>query len=200
MSTLTDAQLQTRNGEFTGSEIYKLMGAKGFGKTGETYIMEKVAEHLTGERATPEFSSAATAWGERYEPEAKAYFTAATGLQILPTDTLSNDLLCGTPDGLLAIGGIEIKCPYNAGNHLQNLLLADAAALRDLRPEYYWQIYSYMWLTGRSVWKFVSYHPSFPDEKRMLILSVAIVQADMDLLQQRVQQAKVMFTEILSRL
>lgn len=200
MTTLSQQSQKIRTGKFTGSELHKLMGAKGFGKTGETYIMEKVAEALTGEKAMPEFDSAATRWGTEKEPEAKEYFTAATGIILQESDTLENDFIAGTPDAVAAEYGIEIKCPYNAGNHLKNLLLPDAAAVKDQWPEYYWQMYAYMWLTGLQNWKFVSYHPSFPDEKRMIIISVPLVAADMAILQGRVTEAKLIFDNTLAKL
>lgn len=202
MTTLSLQSQNARTGRFTGSEIYKLMAPKGFGKTGETYIFEKASEFLTGERCIPEFSSAATAHGEKYEPEAKEYFTAATGIKILPSETLQNDLIAGTPDGLLdgQQVGIEIKCPYNAGNHLKNLLLQDQVALFDLWPEYYWQVYAYMWLTGYAAWKFCSYHPNFPGEKRMLILNVTREEAVITAMKNRVTEAKLMFDNIIHKL
>lgn len=191
-----------RTGRFTSSTIHKLMGAKGFGKTGETYIHEKVAEYLTGHPATPEFSSAATDWGEKYEPEADEYFTAATGLKLETCDTVTGELIVGTPDRYI-IGqecGVEFKCPYNAGNHLQNLLLTNQDELLALRPEYYWQCYGYMWLKGWTQWKFASYHPQFPGEKRMIILNLTARDTEMQLLQNRVREATLLFNNLIAKL
>ena len=42
----TDEWLSIRKGKFTASEIHKLMGQRGFGDTGMTYILEKVTEEL----------------------------------------------------------------------------------------------------------------------------------------------------------
>lgn len=44
----TPEWLAQRKGRFTASEVHKLMGIKGMGKTGETYVLEKVAEELGG--------------------------------------------------------------------------------------------------------------------------------------------------------
>jgi hypothetical protein len=183
------------------------MGAKGLGKTGETYIFEKVAEHFTGEPASPEFSSASTAWGEKYEPEAKEYFTAATKIQMVygskvRPDFKQNNLICGTPDDILQSGeaGIEIKCPYNSGNHLQNLLLTRSEELLELRPEYFWQIYGYMWLWDLKEWKFCSYDPRFKDDKRMLILSMKQDVTAMNALKNRVTEAKLIFNNLIEKL
>lgn len=202
-TTLTKEQKELRNGMFTGSEVYKLMGAKGMGKTGETYIYEKVSEFLTGLPCKEEFSSAATAWGIEHEDEAKQYFEAATGLKVEPVGTISNDMIVGTPDGIikgLVDVGFEIKCPYNSGNHVKNLMMQSANDLLDLRPEYYWQCVSYMWLTGLKGWKFCSYDPRFKEEKRMLILNLTLNEDHLTLLKQRVTEAKLMFNNIISKL
>jgi hypothetical protein len=200
METFTEEQKKLRTGIFTGSEIYKLMGAKGLGKTGETYVYEKVAEYLTGLPCKEEFSAASTNWGKEYEPEAKLHFEAATGQKILPATTISNGFISGTPDGLLVDCGFEIKCPFNSGNHLKNLLMSNEQDLLDLRPEYYWQILSYMWLTRLNSWKFCSYDPRFKEEKRMLILNVKLHELNLELMKNRVTEAKLMFENILSKL
>lgn len=202
MSELTKEQREQRTGRFTGSEIYKLMGAKGFGKTGETYITEKAAEFCTGEPIKPEFTAASTQWGKDHELEAQLYFESASGLKILTSETLDNGLICGTPDGLIDGQqiGFEIKCPFNSGNHLKNLLMNSAADLLDLHPEYYWQCVAYMWLTGYSQWKFCSYDPRFKESKRMLILNIELNQAHLELLKNRVTEAKLMFDNIISKL
>jgi len=198
--TLTKEQREQRVGKFTGSEIYKLMGAKGLGKTGETYIFEKAAEFLTGQPIKPDFTAASTQWGIDHELEAQLYFEAATGCKIQPGVTLENEFIVGTPDGLLEDCGFEIKCPFNSGNHLKNLSMQKADDLLDLHPEYYWQCVSYMWLTGLKKWKFCSYDPHFKEEKRMLILNLELNESHLMLLKQRVTEANLMFKNIISKI
>jgi hypothetical protein len=197
---LTEDQRHIRIGKFTGSEIYKLMGAEGLGKIGKTYIYEKAAEFLTGEPCTPEFSSAATTWGNEKEPEAKAHLIAATRCEIIEPGTISNEMICGTPDGIIENAILEIKCPYNSSNHLRNLLLEDAEGLLDLHPEYYWQIVSYLWLMDLKKAKFCSYDPRFKEAQKMLILHFELNPAHLKLLQNRVTEAKLMFNNIISKL
>lgn len=197
---MTEEQKNLRIGKFTGSEIYKLMGAKGLGKTGETYVFEKAAEYLTGVPIKPEFTAASTQWGIDHEPEAIIYFEKATGLKITPGTTLENDLIAGTPDGTCDSFGFEIKCPFNSGNHLKNLTITDAAGLLDLRPEYYWQIVSYIWLTGLKNWKFCSYDPRFKEEKRMFILNIELIPEHLELLKNRLIEAKLLFDSLIFNL
>jgi len=199
---MTDEQKQQRIGKFTGSEIHKLMGVKGFGKTGETYIFEKAAEFLTGQPNKEEFTSASTQWGIDHELEAMLYFEAATGCKVKAGETLENEYIAGTPDGIgiNADWGFEIKCPFNSGNHLKNLSMQKAEDLLDLRTEYYWQCVSYMWLTGLSKWKFCSYDPRFKEEKRMLILNLELNPNHLELLINRVIEAKTLFNSIIKNL
>jgi hypothetical protein len=201
-TTLSKEQREQRVGKFTGSEIYKLMGAKGMGKIGETYIFEKAAEFLTGIPCKEEFKAQSTQWGIDLELEAQLYFEAATGIKVIAGTTLDNGEIAGTPDGILheASMGLEIKCPFNSGNHLKNLSMQKAEDLLDLRPEYYWQCVSYMWLTGLTKWKFCSYDPRFKEEKRMLILNLVLNHAHLELLKQRVIEAKLLFNNIISKL
>lgn len=199
---MTDEQKKQRIGRFTGSEIHKLMGAKGFGKTGETYIFEKAAEFLTGQQIKEDFTSSSTQWGIDHEIEAMLYFEAATGVKIVNVGTIDNGLIVGTPDGIVEnnLCGFEIKCPANSGNHLKNLSMKKAENLLELRPEYYWQCISYMWLTGFNKWKFCSYDPRFKEEKRMLILNLELNQSHLELLKNRVTEAQLIFNNIISKL
>lgn len=198
---LAEKQITDRLGMFTCSEIHKLMGARGFGKTGETYIIEKASEVLTGQPAKQEFSSMATDWGNEHEDEAKKYFEAATGLKITDGETMTNGIIAGTPDGIIENEFLfEIKCPYNSGNHLKNLLISSSDELLKVRPEYFWQMYAYFWLTGLTKGKFCSYDPRFKEEKRMFILNIEMNGGYMDTLKKRVEEAHLMLNEFLNKL
>jgi len=197
---MTNEQKTIRLGRITGSEIYKLMGAKGLGKTGQTYIFEKASESLTGQPTRQEFTAASTSWGNDHEQEAKDYFKAATGVEIQEATTIDNGLICGTPDGITHDFGFEIKCPFNSGNHLKNLSMLDANSLLELSPEYYWQCVAYMWLTGLNRWKFCSYDPRFPEGKKMLILNLELNPAHLKLLKNRVNEAQLLFNNIISKI
>jgi hypothetical protein len=200
--SLSEEQKQQRVAKFCCSSIHKLMGAKGIGKTGETYIYEVAAEIMTGQPVKEEFSSAATQWGNDNEFLAKKYFETATCLRISECNTKDNGLITGTPDGFIECenSGFEIKCPYNSGNHLKNLLLASPVDLLDLRPEYFWQIYGYFWIFGFEKFRFCSYDPRFKEEKRMLILNIPKEQVYLEQLKKRVTEANLMLQNILSKI
>lgn len=200
--TLTADQQQKRLGMFAGSEIHKLMGIKGFGETGEIYIHEKVSEFLTGQKAVPEFEAASVRWGRDHELEAQLYFEAATGLKIEKCDTMDNGEIAGTPDGIITGTqiGFEIKCPYNSGIHLKHLLLENQEQLKSDFSDNYWQCVAYMWLTGFEQWKYCSYDPRFKEQKRMFILNLTQNSADLELLKNRITEAKLIFENLISKL
>jgi hypothetical protein len=212
---MTDEQKKIRTGRFCASEISKLMKPKGLGVGGMTYIQEKVAEALTGEQNIPEWEAKSTTWGIEHEDEARQYYEAATGLKLVTckevfgTDTLENDLIVGSPDRIVVFPpeagameniGFEIKCPYNSGNHLKNLILTTPEDLLDWKEEYYWQIVAYMYLTGLKSWEYCSYDPRFKGSQRMLILPIPWNETHEKLLISRLSEAKIIFDSFIKKL
>ena len=65
----TDEWFAGRLGRFTSSEIYHLMGAKGIGEGGLSYIYRKVGEEICGIPQRREISTEATEHGNLYETE-----------------------------------------------------------------------------------------------------------------------------------
>lgn len=76
-----------------------------------------------------------------------------------------------SPDGLLAIGGIEFKCPQ-PHKHVSYLLD------KRVPDEYVMQVQGCMLVTGEQVWKFVSYSRKYPK----LVLNVQRDEAIMEAL------------------
>lgn len=100
-----------RYGKFTASEIHKLLGVRGLGKTGETYAIEKAIEELFGKTEVP-FSSFDTQRGIDTEPIAFEKFK-----ELYPETKPSFMFPYGqhagaSPDGVVGTDAIlEIKCP-----------------------------------------------------------------------------------------
>lgn len=159
-----------RLGRFTSSDIFKLMteprskAAKEAGELSETaksYILEKAAEILYNSPA-PFFSNSAMEWGTENEALAvdayqniKARNVSAVGFVTLGKHTGTS------PDGYTEGGGlIEIKCPFNRLNHLQNIVnLTSADDLKRHSKQYYYQVQHQMYITGRPWCDFVSFDP-----------------------------------------
>lgn len=198
---------ELRRGKFTASEIHKLMGVKGFGQTGETYIYSKAAECLCDD--FQEISSPEMRWGTDYEPFAKELFSKSQKIDIVEADFLPMPKLesyaGASPDGLIfekdkLLYGIEIKCPYTAVNHLKYALLKNGEDLKSEKPEYYWQIQMNMICAEVDSWLFISFHPFFKLGKQMFVTKIHRNEKDCDLLYQRLNQAIYQRDEILKKL
>ena len=62
MEQRSDEWYEIRRGKFTASEIHKLIGVKGLGKTEITYIDEVVADALSEEVEDERFDNTAMRW------------------------------------------------------------------------------------------------------------------------------------------
>ena len=127
------------------------MGGKGVtGKTRQSYLLQLLAERITGQ-LTQNYVSPAMERGTTLEPQARAWYELTTGCTVqqvgfaLPCE--GGRYGC-SPDGLCEDRGIEIKCP------LPHTLLGQL--LNDAPPEeYYLQVQACMWITGRPRWDLV---------------------------------------------
>ncbi len=171
---------QQRCGNFTGSEVWRLMSEPRskkdvLSKTAETYILEKVWEKLSGE-VKQGINNFATEFGNEHEPTAKKFYTSVTGNEIIDSKLLySNEIegLTGSPDGLVGDEGmIEIKCPFNGANHLRHCFITDEETMLSEIPEYYYQMQCYMLLSGRKWCDFVSFDPRIISDLGLFIFRV----------------------------
>lgn len=102
--------------------------------------------------------SVSTDWGNRWEPAAIAAYELRTGYDVARPGFLVHPevpYVGGTPDGVIGVqlGGIEVKCPEDAGNHL--VVVANQQVPREYVP----QVQTYLWITGAAWWDFVSFDP-----------------------------------------
>ena len=174
--------LNARQMRFTASEIHKLMGRSRSGsalsKTAETFVYEKAAEMMTG--LQKETFGAALDWGKEYEPVAFDRFKNISFEQVeyyggethvfIPFGDYSGY----SPDGLGSDFIVEIKCPFNSGIHLKNFRIEDAISLKEIHPEYYWQMQLGMIAANLERGYFVSYDPRFPEHKQMHVAEIEL--------------------------
>jgi len=168
--------LNARVGNFTASQIYKLMGkgkdGKVFSDGATTYIYSIVAEMLTGDSASSDLSGVrAIEWGNNHEKEALEAYKVATGIEninyfgkedpvFFPLDDLPAG---GSPDAIIEIEELllEIKCPYTSENHIRYKLINDPDKLKEKHLDYYTQIQMNMIVTNTQKADFISYDPRF---------------------------------------
>lgn len=190
-----------RQGNFTGSEVWKLMTEprskkETISKTAETYILEKVWERLSGKTKSG-IDNFATEWGNDNEPLAKKWYSKITGNRVDDAILVYKpelDGLTGSPDGLVGIDGmIEVKCPFNGANHLKHCFITNDEYFKTEHNDYYWQIMTYLYLTGRQWCDFVSFDPRIDCDLGIFIYRVWANKADFELLENKVKQCRELF-------
>jgi hypothetical protein len=184
---------------FTASENFRLMTdprskSEPFSEGAYTYIMEKVAEHITGEeKFTPDDWN--MRWGKEYEPVARQKFIeylTAKGFDVRIDEPgfypylMNGEKVAGaSPDGRLFLDGlaeptygVEIKCPANPANHIQYCLIENGEYMKKYFKNHYWQIQTGMLATGLDKWFFVSYQPKVKGSE---LFSIIIERNDDDI-------------------
>jgi len=180
----TEEWFAQRMGKFTASRFGDLMTNSRkkdevLSATAMSYIYEKAAEILTGQRY--EFTNSAMEWGNENEPLAKAYYEELKGCKIEELGFVQiNDYSGASPDGRVDGDNIEIKCPYNTTNHLKTVFEDN------INSSYMWQMQGQMLATGASVCRFISFDPRIEDER--FRLAEIRVEADLAMQQKLVER------------
>ena len=105
-----------RGSRFTGSEMHKLLGVKGLGKTGESYAFEKACNIVFGIDEDEQFVSFDMQRGNQLEPFAFKLFKEQKELDFIDVEKATffpygNDV-GASPDGIVGKDAVlEIKCP-----------------------------------------------------------------------------------------
>jgi hypothetical protein len=206
--------LRERAGKFTSSMIFKLMTSgrrkdQYFGDGAITYIHQRAAELLTGLPCNDSAESArAVEWGIAHEMEGIQEYEKRHGVSVEyygranPKFFLYGNYAGGSPDAMIdAYTGLEIKCPYNSGEHVEHLLLKTPLDLKDYSPQKYWQCIANTLFTGATSWIFSSYDPRFPVYQYQLTQLVIDANTDeIQLLEQRIAEAEKELTSTVVKL
>lgn len=179
----------SRVGNFTSSEIYKLMsmgkrpmtdeelaarpksgtGSKttlvddGFGESALTYIDEKRTERKLGRSLNEDISARPLEWGKYIER--RAFFQLGFDYDLTSKITLVHptiDCWAGSPDGSNENTVIDIKCPYTIKSFCT---FSDCSTIEQVREKhrdgekFYWQLVSNAILTNKNHAELVCYLP-----------------------------------------
>jgi len=173
------------------SGLGKIMGARGMGKTGESFVQDWLKEKLYGTRR--EIYSKYIDKGNENEDIAieMAAHTLNHPMLLKNEDWFENDWVHGTPDIILADSVIDVKCSWDAftfplfETELPNM-------------DYYWQLQAYMWLTGTSSGKVVycltetdyeqPQYKDVPESLKIKSFNVAYDPAAIEKIKERVEQ------------
>jgi putative phage-type endonuclease len=157
-----------RLGRVTGTKIKEMVTGKP--ATFETLCRKVAAETITGVSCEKPFKTTdAMQHGIDTEAEARAAYELDRLVQVQEVGFIEKDGLFGcSPDGLAGdTGMVEIKCPL-ASTHI-GYMMTDKP-----HKAYQWQIQGQLWVASRDWCDFVSYCPSFDEDKRLLIERVEL--------------------------
>lgn len=172
---------RARLGNWTGSEISKLMG-KGrsknerFSETAKSYIIKVMSERMLSNDVVEDDElfglylnqvsswSKAIEWGMEHEIEARKLYEKMTGNEVTAVSSIAHDSIehyAASPDGIVIKEDkvVEIKCPLPETFVRYKLMIGDADDLKAVKPEYYWQVMAEMDCTGASACDFTVYNP-----------------------------------------
>ena len=202
-----DKYFNERHGNFTASEIGKLLGnsksGEMFGATALGYIRDKAIESMTNLWERPELDEVASLLhGKAHEEPAYEMYKKVTGNYSMryfgsydPIYLSYNEHSGGSPDGLMGEGEkisllLEVKCPRNPNVHFDYLGFKSQWDLKEKNIDYYAQVQFLLMITKSPMAHWVSYDDRwkdyklklkvvevFPDEKFQNNLEVRIMQA-----------------------
>lgn len=166
----TEEWYAARLGKVTASRGACLLvngkGPHGLGDGALTYAGEVVR----GMMGIPpeEFTTASMDEGVLREPESIAAYEERTFRTVDPGEfiLIPETIIGATPDGFIGDDGIlEAKNP-NAKGHFDTLVSGEVPS--QYRVQVQWQLM----VTGRAWCDFISYHPGFPEDKKLVIIRV----------------------------
>lgn len=158
-----------RLGKVTASRVADVIAKtkSGYGASRANLMADLIVERLTGQPAST-FTNAHMEWGTEQEPHARAAYSARTGELVEEVGFIDHPRIANSgasPDGLVADGLVEFKCP--ATSTMLDTLLTQAVPTKYI-PQMQWQ----MACTGRAWCDFVSYDPRLPEHLRMFVKRV----------------------------
>jgi len=160
---------QMRLNKVTASRMSDVL-SKGRGtapsKTSESYMMELIAEKLTGQ-AKPFFENDAMKWGTETEPQARAMYELNSGNDVVEVAFIEHSEFVGvSPDGIIGDDGmLEIKCPTT-------ITQIKRALTDDYSKDYYAQIQMQLWVAEREWCDFLSFDPRLDIDASYLLQRV----------------------------
>lgn len=164
----TQEWLDHRKGLITASDFAKVVNSKGFLSDSKsmTALSYNVASGYFLTSAIPSVSSPDMNRGNELEPFAREAYEQATLQEVKEIGMFKFGCLGYSPDGLINDDGlIEIKCPKH-NTHTEYLYS------QSLPLQYKAQVLGGLAITGRKYCDFISYHPDFSDNLKMMIIRV----------------------------
>jgi hypothetical protein len=168
-----------RAGRVTASRACDFLAKtkSGYSTSRKNYLVQLVAERLTGQPQEDGYVSAAMQRGMDLEPQAFATYEATTGQMPSKVGFLAHtELPIGSsPDGVIGDfeGVLELKVP-NPATHLGYLEAGTLPA------DYLPQVSHHLLVSGAAYCDFMSYGPTFPDHLQVFLMRVYRSDVDLD--------------------
>lgn len=196
---------QVRRGLFTASRLYELINTPK--EKPRPYIIEKVAETLTGESQESDYISEDMAHGVEYEPVAIKWFSKLTGIRVEENSEFVKhpDLHFGaTPDRVAYNDNedkivLEVKCPKSK-THVKYCLIKDREDFKKKLPKYYWQTIGGAICTGAKRAAFISFDPRIDRDCGLFYLAFEIPESDLEVATDAIEKATEEYNEIITKL
>ena len=169
MEQRTEEWFNARLGKVTASRVADVLAKTktGFSASRANYLSDLIVERLTGQK--PEgFTNEYIQWGIETEPQARMAYEAFKGVLVDELGFADHPTITNfgcSPDGLVADGLIEIKCPTSK-THIETLLSGKAPS------KYIPQMMAQMACTGRAWCDFVSFDPRLPEDLQLFVVRV----------------------------
>ena len=178
--------LNLRCGKITGSNFDVLMPSPKqkdlpFNKTQKDYLYSVAAEILTGE-SEEDYQSYDMMRGLELEPQAAEYYSMSHLVKVRECGFFTDDIMIGvSPDRIVGDNEmvLEIKCP-KAKTHVMYLDQPE-----QLFKKYKWQTLGEAYATGIKSVGLISFHPDFPDSKKMVEVEYTATDDDFKQLESR---------------
>lgn len=175
----SDEWRRARAGKVTASRARDFLAKtkSGYSTSRKNYLVQLVAERLTGEPQDDGYVSAAMLRGIELEPAAFAAYEAVTGEMARRVGFLAHtELPIGaSPDGVIGdfTGILELKVP-NPATHLGYLKAGGLPA------DYLPQVTHLLLVSGAAYCDFMSYGPNFPEALQTFLVRVARTDVDVE--------------------
>lgn len=172
------AWFQARAGKVTAARACDFLAKtkSGYSTSRKNYLVQLVAERLTGQPQEDGYVSAAMQRGIELEPQAFNAYDALTGNMPSKVGFLAHtELPIGSsPDGVIGDfeGVLELKVP-NPATHLGYLEAGTLPA------DYLPQVSHHLLVSGAAYCDFMSYGPNFPDHLQTFL--VRVYRSEIDL-------------------
>jgi hypothetical protein len=191
----TDEWFDMRGGVLNGSKLGIVMAnfGKAFGEPAKRYAVDIAIEQITGRPTASNYSNSSMDFGHEQEPVAVNEYEQRYFCEVSNGGFFKSDFIGCSPDGLLYDNGvIEIKSAESNSIHYQRI------RKNNIDSQYKWQCIGNLKFTGRDYLDFISWCPSFPDERSLFVKRIETEQLkkEFEMIETRVADFRSLVNEV----